>query len=212
MPIPGADMNIFEITMQATLAAAGGSTTPVSNVFHYKRISFAPDVSKTSLETAFQASVGAAVLAATSSGYTQTATLVRCLDDSEDYAASFTEAGVGAIATDRLPSSAIVTCILRTGVRGRSYMGRKHFSGVPEAHTTGDVLTGGGLTLWQAVRDALAASITDGDGNIYIPVVFSRSLSPSINNPTSLVVTNVSSVLLNKNVSTYKRRKQKTVR
>ena len=212
MPLPDDQQTTFEVIMSGTLAAAGGSSKQINNVFHFHRTVQGDAVSKAALNTIFQTNIGDIYLAAASAGYTQSANTIRCVDDSLDPGASFTQAGVGAIAGDRLPSHSIVTMALRTNTRGRSYMGRKHFAAIVEADTTGDVLTGAGLARWQALRDALPVAMVDAGANTWRLCILSKTLSPSLVNPTDLVSTIVNSVLLNKNVSRLKRRAQKTVR
>lgn len=204
--IPDASITNAELIVQGTYAAAGSDVKKIAAVFHYKRSATSGVLSKTALKNIFVSSVWDDFLAAVSDRYTGTIIRVRWLDDALDPYQDFAEVNPGLIATDSLPSNDTVFMLLRTGLRGRSYQGKKHFVGVSEAQTTGDVLTGAGLALWQALRDAVAANIVDANGQTWQPSVYSRLLSLPTVNPTTIVNTVVTSVALNKRVGNMKRR------
>lgn len=205
-------ISIAEINVTAVLASAGSNTKNVASVFHYRRTSTSSALSKTALNTAFVAGPFTAMLAALNARYGSAVAKIRWLDDALDAYQFFTLIGSGAIATDSLPSYNAVFMLMRTGVRGKSYKGSKHFPGVSEADTTGDVLTGSGLTRWQAVQAAVAASLTDGNGNVWNPTIVSRKLSQLTVNPTTVVANDVTSVVLDIDVGTMRRRKVQTAR
>lgn len=109
--------------------------------------------------------------AATNVRYVPTTTNIRNILDIGDGEQSFAIAGAGAIATDAEPSDDAVVVSLLSGVRGRQGRRFIHFGGSSEVDTTGDILTGGGLALWQAVRDGAKAVIVDALGNTWTPFV-----------------------------------------
>jgi len=204
--------SIAEIQMKGTLAAMGSTSKNTMAVHHYRLGLIVLPPTKTALETAFNAGVAAAFLAAANSRYTQSETTVRWIDEATDAPQSFARAGVGAIATDALPTDVTVSMLLRTAKRGRNYRGAKRYAAVNEIDTTGDVLTGAGLVRWQALQTAVFASITDGLGNVWVPSVLSTSLSILATNPTTVVANDVTQCLLNKTIGTMRKRRVATVR
>lgn len=195
-----------------TYASAGsGARTVVQNCM-YQLAVVAALPTKAALEAAFDAGPMAAYLAAANSRFTQSMNQVRFLDDATDAFESTTRAGVGAIGTDSSPILDCVTLYFKTALRGRSYRGFKHFVGLNEADTTGDVLTGAGLARWQGVQAAYGAVIVDALGNSWTPCVVSQKLSQLLVNPTTVVANPVSQVLLNKTVGSMRKRRVATVR
>jgi len=209
VPVVG---SIAEVSMLGSLAAAGSDAKNVASVFHYRLSVLTLPPTKAALELAFNTAQVAALIAAFNSRYVQTFNTVRWIDDATDPPVATTRAGAGAIATDSLPTIDSVSMLYRTAKRGRSYRGSKHFPGGSEADTTGDVLTGAGLARWQTVQTTLAANVTDALGNVWVPAVLSRKLSVLATNPTTVVANDVTSILLNKNVGTMRRRRVTTVR
>lgn len=203
--------SVAEIVAKGTLSAMGSSSKNVCSVYHYRLAVITAPPTKTDLEAAFNASVGAASLAAFNSRYTQANTTVRYIDDYTDPATEFTRAGAGAIATDAYFTDGCVSMLLKTALRGREYQGAKHFPAVNEADTTGDVLTGAGLARWQTLQAAVFANLVTALVNTWTPVVFSRKES-TLTNPTTIIFNDVVQVLLNKNLGTMRRRRISTVR
>jgi len=212
MPLPDAQQRYFEIVLKGTQAAAGSGVAPAINVFNYYRVTVAAAINKAQISAAFAATVVTPLLAAANARYSPNLTLIRNLDDKTDLPVSTAVAGAGAIATDSEPSDDAVYILLRSSLRGKSYRGGKHFAGTSEVDTTGDVLTGAGLTRWQAVRDACKANFTDAGGNVWAPVIVSRKLSNFVPVPAVIVSAFVSDALLDLNIGTMRRRRTKTVR
>ena len=203
---------VAEVVLKGTLAAGGSNAVPTATILHYRLATLTATPTKTALETIVNTNISAAHLAAANSRYSQANTMVRGLNDALDAYQTFTRAGAGAIATDGLPSVDAVYMLLRTASRGRSYRGSKHWPGVNESDTTDDILVGAGLALWQALQTALSAPLTDALGNIWNLCVFSPTLSQIVTNPTTVISTDVTDVLLNLNVGTMRRRRSATVR
>jgi len=212
MPIPAVNQLAFQIVIQGQSAAAGSNAKSSYNVFNYRRASGVPAITKAALNTAFQANVIPAILAAMNARYSPLNLTIRCLNDALDAPQSFAVAGAGAIATDSLPSDAAIYFLFRTSLRGRNYRGSKHFGPASEIDTTGDVLTGAGLARWQTVQTALALNFVDANANTWIPQVVSTTLSNLVTNPTNVVTNDVTQVLLDLNVGTMRRRRARTVR
>jgi hypothetical protein len=211
MPLPSTSYNYVEIAMLGTSPALGSNAKPIDNIYHFKRQTNVPPISKTNIESSFQTWIATPVLATLSIGYTQTFNAVRLIDDALDPPALFPEAGVGAISGDRLPDFNSVVIRYTTGLRGRSYRGSKHFGPIAESQTLGDALTSGAITLWNAVRTALISGFTDTDGNIWSLVVLSRKQSKLMVNPTTVVANVINATKLNDTLGTMRRRKVKTV-
>lgn len=206
MPIPANQIVVAEITLVASMVAAGGRVVPVHNVFHYARNSTVNPVGKTQLSTAFQAALVVPLALALNVRWEQSKNVIRWIDDAQDVPLDVAAAAVGAIATDSYDSRSAVFMLMKTNLRGRSYRGSKHFAPLSEADTTGDVLTGAGLARWQTAQAAVDAVLVDALGNTWVPCVFSRTLSQIIVNPTFVVYTQVQQTLLNKAVGQMKRR------
>lgn len=213
MAIPAANIFNVQIEIKGTAATGGSSVTPSINVFSYQRTTSVNPFTKVALNTIFQATVIAPLLAAMNVRYTPNLLTIRILDDFNDYPTNFAVAGVGAIATDSLPSNEAVYLLLRTSLRGRNYRGSKHFGPASEVDTTNDLLVGAGLARWQAVQAAVLSNLVDANGNTWVPTVLSRNLSNlSLLPLASVVATQITDVLLDKNIGTMRRRRSVTVR
>lgn len=211
MAIPATSMLCFEVSLLGNIAAGGGSAKPVANIFHYRRTSTTVDVNKANLCAAFVASVLPTIVLGLNARVTFSQVTARCVDDATDATHSATISQVGAVVGDGLSNFNCVTIRLKSAVRGRSGMGSKHFAPLSESDGDDDVLTGAGLTRWQAVRDVLDDQFTDADGNVWRPCILSRTLSQLATNPTTVARNDVVSCVLNTTYGTMKRRKVKTV-
>jgi len=202
----------IEIVMQGYAVARGSNQKNFFGVYGFRRTTQANPLVKANIEAAFQASIGAAILAAVSVDYTQTLTTVRWKDDATDPPVGFVEAGVGAIAGDRGPDFQAVTIQMKSGVRGKRFNGSKHLGPVAESDTTGDALTVGGAGRYNTVAAAIAAGFTDASGNVWQPCIYStRPPANYTANPTTVVASIVVRCLLNKTLGTMRRRKVRTV-
>jgi len=203
-----------EIVMKGVVAAAGGNAKNFANVYHFYRINNTAPLSKAHIETAFQAAIGALVIALLNNRYTQTLTSVRIIDNALDQALDFVEAGVGAIAGDSMAMEDMAYVLLRTGIKGKSFRGNKKFGPLSETDTTAgssDVLNAGAITRFNTLNAAILAGFTDADGNIWQPQVLSRELSQLEVNPTNVISYPIVQVALNHRVSSMNRRKIKSV-
>lgn len=212
MPILPALIFDAEVTILGTAAVGGSNVTPSVNVFNFKRTTNVNALSKLALFNIFQTNIITPLLAAANVRYTPTAVSVRWLNDALDLPVIFAAAGVGAIASDSMPSDDAVYYLYRTALRGRSYRGSKHFGPLSEVDTTQDLLTGAGLARWVTLKTALVTPNTDANGNVWVPSVLSRLLSQLRTNPTNVVNNFVTEVLLDLNVGTMRKRRSRTVR
>lgn len=202
---------VWEVALNGTISAAGGTSVPLAMVFVFRRTSFTAPAVKSEIADAFDTAYMATIKAALNGRANISAIKVRCVNDAEDLAHSKTVDHDGAIATDSLQSDSVAVIQMKSGVRGKWAQGRKYFGPLSEVDTTGDVLTGDGLTRMQAVRDKFDDGFTDASGNAYVPAILSRKYSQIAANPTTVVSNDVVSCVLNKNISRLGRRKQKTV-
>lgn len=204
--------DVAEVVMAGTMAAGGSNAKNVQSVFHYRLSVLGAAPTKAALEAIFQTTICVPFVAAANVRYTQSGNSVRCVNDATDAYQTVARALPGAIATDSMPTVDSVFMLLRTAKRGASYRGSKHFPGVNESDTTDDILTGAGLVRWQALQTALPTALVDALGNTWVLSLLSRTLSQLSQNPTTVVANDVTSVLLNKNVGTMRRRRTQTVR
>jgi hypothetical protein len=153
------------------LAALGSDARPSGNTLYYRLSLLVLPPTKTALNTIFQATVIAPLLAATHSRYTPGTVNIRDIQNISDPEQVFVAAGAGAIGTDCLQTDDAVVVCLQSAARGQQGKAFKHFGGPSEIDTTGDVLTGAGLARWQAVRDAVKSALVDALGNTWVPFV-----------------------------------------
>jgi len=211
----GDPLNYVEIVAQAYAVARGGGVKKFYNIYHFRRSATTFPLSKSNINTAFQASIGAAVLAALNVDYTQTANTLRFFENPLDEPLAIPESGVGAISGDRLPDFAAVVTQLKSGIRGKPYRGSKHYGPIAESDTTGDDLVSGAVTRFNAIITAIIAGFTDSDGNVWVPgikggVRFGSAAQYEVA-PTTTVWTDIINGILNKSLGTMRRRKIQTV-
>lgn len=210
--LPDAQLLHAEIHVLGTQAAGGSNATPCQNVYYYRRLAIVNPLSKAALNTIFQATVIAPLLAAANVRYSPNTLNIRMINDPLDVATTFAVAGAGAIGTDSEPSDDAVYMLMRTAQRGRSFRGSKHFGGSSEVDTTADILVGAGLARWVTLRNALAVTLVDATPNSWAPFIFSRTLSTMGVFALNVVGADVTAVLLDLNIGTMRRRRSATVR
>lgn len=214
MPIPVNQQLNFEVAVQGLISAGGSSTVKTVNVFHYQRTTNVNPISKTNIDTAFQAAVVVPLGAALNNRWTQQNNAVRCVDDALDSPVQFSHAVVGAVAGDGMTSIEAAFVLMRTGLRGKSYRGSKHFGPLSEADTTAgteDIFNAAALARWGAVVTAINGGFTDANGNVWLPTVISRKLSQLRVNPTTVIANVVSQIVLNKRIGRLRRREAASV-
>jgi len=199
-----------EVTMLATSAADPTATKNFANVYHFRRLAGPGSAIKSQINSAFQTAIGDILLLALNVDYQQTFNVVRFFDDALDLPQQFTQAGVGAIAGERLPDFVTASIGLKCAVRSRSARGRKSLGPITESSTTGDELTAGAITLFGNYATALATGFTDASANVWIPVVKSGKPPAQYTvNPVTVVTYDVASVTVNSILGLLKRRKVK---
>jgi len=201
---------VFELKMNGVCAASSGGNKTFSFVFHY-RLTSVPRPTPAQLITAFDNSIAPGIVTLLNVDYTGTTYDCRDMEDAFNQYVTVVNGQVGATTGDRLPMDMAVAMLYRSAERGRNFRGGKHFGPITEADTLKDELTAAKLTAWQTVAAALDNDLTDGTWNVR-PIVFSPTLSQTRTNPTKLVGAEVTGVLVNKNIGTMRRRREKTVR
>jgi len=214
MPIPVTDIIHAEVIMQGLIASGGSNAVNTQFIFQYRRTSIAVAPTKTALATAFQAGPGAAIVAALNARWSEQFVSVRWINDALDQAVPFANVNAGAIAGDSLASHVAGFMLFRTGIKGRSYRGGKHFGPFSEADVTtanDDIFNAAAVTRITAIATALATPLVDATPNTWKLCVFSRVLSQVKTNPTTVVANDVATILVNKRVANMKRRQVKSV-
>lgn len=214
MPLPDNQLLVAEVILYGKMDAGGSETVNTVNIFHYRRATTTVPMTKVALDTAFQAAVVVKIGLALNERWNQLFNTVRMVNDALDPIGQFSHAVAGAITGDSMSSLAAQYILLRTGLRGRNYRGAKHFGPLSETDTTGpdgDILNAAAITRFGAIITALITPIVDGTGNTWNLEVLSRTKSRLIRNPTTVVSTQVTSILLNKRVGRMRRREVASV-
>ena len=214
MAIPLTSVTHAEVIMRGIIASGGSNAVNTQFVFQYRRIATVVAPTKTALATAFQAGPGVAIIAALNNRWSEQSVTVRWIDDALDQEVPFANVNAGAIAGDSLASHIAGFMLFRTGIKGRSYRGGKHFGPFSEADVTAasdDIFNAAALTRIAAIATALAAPIVDATPNTWKLCIYSRVLSQSRQNPTTIITNDVATILVNKRVANMKRRQVKSV-
>lgn len=201
-----------EIVSEGTMASAGSNAVPAFNIFHYQITTPGAAPAIIDVLTNWLAWVSPTWTLAVAARYTQDLVKGRFLDDATLPYSSIAGFGVGTAAGDSLPTECSVYFNYAPGIRSRKARGNKKFAGAAEGQTTGDVLTGAGLVLWQNFGAKLIAPFTDSNANVWSPVVVSRMPPGQYSvNPVTIVATPTVGVLLNKRIGRMKRREAHSV-
>jgi len=202
--------NCVEIVMKGTLNETAGLKN-CWNVFHYRLVAGTMDAFGQLLGD-FESKVYSFALAQLSADFVLNQMLARLLDDATQQYVTVTTAGnPGGIALPRLPGDLAIVTPMQAAQRGKQYRGRKHWRGVPSASVLKDELTAGAETAWLAVAVKLQGQFTSVTGT-YQPCVVAKTLSQLKSNPTTIIASDVTSVLVNKTIGTFRRSKEKTQR
>lgn len=94
----------------------------------------------------------------------------------------------------------------KSGFRGRSFMGSKHWGALNEVDVDNGYLTAGGVTAWGALKTAMqtwaTTGIEDTAGNRWHLCIVSRTLSNLEASPAIFTGADITSILMNKRVGT----------
>lgn len=214
MPLPANQITNVEIQMRGVAAAGGSGTKNILFTFQYRRTAVVLPVIKGDVDTAFQAAVAVPICALLNNRYLQSMNTIRWRNDVLDQQLEFPHAVAGAIAGDGMAVAASSYILMRTGIKGKSYRGNKHFGPMSETDTTAgteDTWNAACLARLATVAAALLAGFTDAGGNVWVPQIVSKKLSLEIFNPAQLIAYDVISCLTNKRVGWMKNRRVKSV-
>jgi len=203
--------NILEVRAEVDITLEDGLVKTLINVFHYHKSSSTGNPSLAGIAAWFNGNIMATFTPLLNVRCSNPRCFVRPLDD--PYVMEVEDGvGAGAPAVTGDPLSVVLAAVitLNTGVRGRSFQGRKHFSGLSESDTDGgDELKAGSITTWTGVGSAIAVQANDGAGNTYNPCVLSPTLSGILNVPPYFTGADVVDTSLNHILGTMRRRKEK---
>ncbi len=178
------DLEVCEIVLAGTVDNEGvDHDKGTRNVFQFYRDQTTNPWTGPSIMTAFASSIGAAFKAAVSEDSGGYVLSVRNMNDALNAPVTQAMAGAGAITGERLPSYVSVCIHLLSGLRGKSYRGRKHISPIAEDSTDGDVLSSAAITLFNALGAAIINGFTDSNSNIWKPAIVSFTNSDTTENP-----------------------------
>lgn len=211
MPIPLNQVTVAEIVMRGLIAAGGSNAVRTNFVFHYRRLAVAVDPTKAALNTIFQSTVGDVIALALNVDWAGSLNDVRWVNDAQDAYASITSTAVGAVTGDRLQTFCSAYHLLRTGLRGRSFRGSKHWGPMSESDIGDDVFNAGALIRLNAIGTALATTLTDSTGNQWKLTLLSKKLSQLTANPTTVTVNDITQVITRETVGTMRGRKVESV-
>lgn len=211
MPIPLNQITTVEIVMRGLIAAGGSNAVRTNFVFHYRRLATAVNPTKAAFEAIFNTSVAAPIAAALNTDWAANLHDVRWLNDATDQYQSFTATEVGAITGDRLQTFCAAYLLMRTGLRGRSFRGSKHFGPMSESDIGDDVFNAGCLTRLATIATAMGGTLTDTTGNQWVQTLLSRKLSQLTFNSTTVTTNDVTQILPRETVGTMRGRKVQSV-
>lgn len=208
-----------EVIIRGEATATGGTVKPILNVFHFRRLTNSSPADFVQFLANFTTLFQEPILNTLNSRYNLIQTECRPMDDPAAATAiqpvnDSAALGNAASAYDLLSA---VVYQMKTGFRGRSFKGSKHFSGLDEGQVTGDELTAAAVTAtWDALTAAFVsaiAGISDGSGNTFYPIILSPTLSSigPTDIPGVFTGADVNGVVLNLTIGTMRRRKEKTV-
>jgi len=212
--LPDAQLLNLQAIVYGIITSGGSNTQNTVTVFNYKRNAVALPQSKSAFDTAFQAGVVVPMAAALNNRWTQQHTTIRFVDDALDSPTLFSHAAVGGVAGDGLSATSAIYIALQSSLRGKSYRGGKWIGPLSEADVTApddDILNAAGLGRFNTLKAAIFATITDASTNSWTPSVLSRLKSQLEHNPTTVISTEVTSVLINKRVTSLRQRKVASV-
>jgi hypothetical protein len=201
-----------EIVVKGTVPQTNGVIKPVINIWHLRQTGVLVNVDPAALVAAFLAIYDGPVSDALNVAYTGVEATCRMMDDPTAAIISDPSVTDGQNGSVRLPLYNTVTLQLKTGFRGRSYRGSKHFAPIDVTDFTGDELDSSGEALWDLVQGmvaTMATGITVSGGSVWVPTIISPTKSDLISNPSVFFGADVSAAVLNDTLGTMKRRKER---
>jgi hypothetical protein len=212
MPLPNSALTHAEIQVHGLVSANGVQSKNALFTFHYRRTASSGALTELALDTIFQSNVAAPLFLALNNRITQKFNTVRFMDDPTRLFTQVSHALVGNVAGDSMPTANGVYILYRTALRGKRYRGSNRFWPISEADTTAgtaDILNAASLALWATFIAAYMTPLTDANGQVWVPCVYSRAGSLPQQLPQAQIVTNdITTALIDKTVRQWKRHKQ----
>lgn len=207
MPVTDPERIHIQLTIQGTIAALDATPQTTVNILHYRRTAFPADFNAANFINACQAKFEAELLAAVSEHWTLENYHARVLNDVTDAGSTETLSSPGLVAGQCLPAHNCQLITKQTALRGRSYRGRIFIPTVPESGCDGNTLTAGQLALLAALAAKLDDTITDGDLNVFVPFLFSPTLSTYLTAPTDIKGADITSLTAKDDVAVNRSRR-----
>lgn len=209
-----------EVVQRGEIAASDGSNLPCLNVYNFRRLSNGLPFDPANVVDAVQNAITTPILASTNVRYTLVQWECRALDDPAAATAIQPSGANGDLgdAESAYDACSAVYYLIRTGHRGRSFFGSKHFGAIDEENIDSDELNDTGIALYTTLRTALRGLITspvvDDDGNAWKPFILSRELSSLGPTDIPAIITGAdwATVELNLTIGTMRGRKEGTRR
>jgi len=205
--LPVGQQTHVEIVLQGLMASGGSDSRNTYNVFHFRRTTTTGNISKSAVDTAFQAAIGVPLAACLNNRWSQQNNNVRCLNDPTDPYLTTSHVVVGGVAGDGLSSVLWAYVLMRSGLRGGKYRGAKRLGPLSEADVTAggdDILNAAAIARFATLRAAILAGFTDGGGTVWVPSVVSRIGADFRAYPAVFTATDISQILLNKRIGRSK--------
>lgn len=205
----------IEAIIRGDMRPAVGGVTNAVTVFNFRRISTSPLFDPVDIADVFRAAWVANFLPIVSNEYHINQYEVRGMDDPTASTAIDLTTGVGAQTGDPYQTDNAVYFQTKSRVRGRSFFGSKHFTGVIESHVDAGYINTGGKTAWNAIRTLMTAwtvaGLVDSAGNAWKLIVLSRLLSNLTANPSTFTGADIAEVIYNTRIGTMGRRRGQRV-
>jgi hypothetical protein len=201
----------LEILWRGSVTLLPAGTRSIVQVYHFKQLDLTPSVEiMSSLLAQIRLGLDTVLKNALSVDYTGLDIRGRFMDDPTTGDTPYiTPPSNGTVSGDRLPIFNAATVQMRSGQRGRSYRGSKHFAPVAESSTTEDALNVAGLALWNPVNAAISnLTLTGTNGTVWAPIILSRVNSDLTANPSIFTYADFEDSVLNAKVGTMRRRKR----
>lgn len=201
----------IEIVVRGTLTPATTNVVNAVSVFNFRRLTNSLAFDPADIASTFKADWEATYKAVVCPEYAFNQYECRQMDDPTAATAIEPTAAVGTLAQDLYASDDGIYYQLKTGYRGRSYMGAKHFGGFAESHVDKGYLNTAGRTAWDTVRTVMlnwtTAGLVDTATNIWKLCIVSRVLSNLVASPAVFTGADVTSIVGNGRIGTMGRRR-----
>jgi hypothetical protein len=201
----------IEAVVRGTMTQPVAGTVNAVSVFNFRRLTNSLLFDPGDIAGQFAAAFSPVVTPVFSDEYLFNQFEVRAMDDPTAATAIQPTDDGGTNTNDAYQTDNAVYFQLKTGYRGRSFFGSKHFSGCVETHVDAGYLNATGQTAWTTIKTLMLAWTTTGlvdtAGNAWKLCIVSRVLSNLIASPATFTGADVISILLNTRVGTMGRRR-----